>query len=869
MICHPTVPEEPSSPSSDCLNVRFADMKSRGASAAACSPAILLLALTLAAGVSLQAAPNPTVIAGPITSPINGRGYFLLSESSWTDAEAAAVQLGGHLATLRSQAEQDWIYSTFGNRGGVARNLWIGLHDPVPSSNSSDPVTRRSEFVWSSGEPVTYENWFTGEPNNSPPGELYGHIWLPGFGVSGFWNDRSDSPPDNQPTFPWNGVVEARPVISCPPDVTICPSELGNPSVTGRPTLLSSCSPANQVQITFRDFDNFNGTVTRTWTAFDPLCGTSEPCVQTIFVLTQDNPVVTRSTEFGGLLVTFRAEGTRGFIVSANWSLNGEQLSEGNGVHFLDGSKSAVEIDFTVYDRVTPNANFSINVNVQTSCTAQGGGFGGGTAPPPPYTLSRGPLTVASSTQPPVNSLIPVACGVFDSSSRLFLFKVQESGTARINATTASARLTVLVPGGNLTQPTALACGNQRLFFLAEAAKTYVVLVETGENFSLTSQIEDPVRVIALSGDLAFGNVQVGASRTASLTITNTGNSILKVTSLAYPAGFTGDWTGGTIAPGGSQVVTVTFTPTATTSYGGNVTINSDKTSGNNVIPVSGTGTPTATRIIQLSGLLAFGNVPVGMSEQRVLTISNTGNSPLTVTGLIFPSGFSGDWPGGVIAPGSSRLVVVAFLPVSAGVYGGGLTVSSDATSGLATFSVSGTATLNTPPTISGIANLTTAENTVLSEIPFTIGDAETALGFLNLDVESSNPALIPRNAIILGGSRQNRTISITPLANGVGEAILTLRVTDTGVPPRSATTSFQVTVTPAARPALTTVVGSAGSLSIAWRAEAMGFTLESASELGPNAEWNPVPGVANPLSSAGSANAPFSGTEQYFRLRK
>ena len=109
-----------------------------------------------------------------------------------------------------------------------------------------------------------------------------------------------------------------------------------------------------------------------------------------------------------------------------------------------------------------------------------------------------------------------------------------------------------------------------------------------------------PTRIIALSGNLEFGNVVVGASAQRTLTITNSGNSTLNVSGLSYPGGFSGNWPSGTIPAGGSQNVTATFSPTAAASYGGTVTVNSDKTIGTNTIAASGTGTTTSA---QLSGL--------------------------------------------------------------------------------------------------------------------------------------------------------------------------------------------------------------------------------------------------------------------------
>src|ERR1035441_1039885 len=66
----------------------------------------------------------------------------------------------------------------------------------------------------------------------------------------------------------------------------------------------------------------------------------------------------------------------------------------------------------------------------------------------------------------------------------------------------------------------------------------------------------------------------------------------MTIGSISYPNGFSGNWSG-TIAAGSSQPVTVTFSPTSPTNYGGAVTVNSDMTSGVNTIAASGTGVPS------------------------------------------------------------------------------------------------------------------------------------------------------------------------------------------------------------------------------------------------------------------------------------
>src|SRR3954468_4078926 len=109
-----------------------------------------------------------------------------------------------------------------------------------------------------------------------------------------------------------------------------------------------------------------------------------------------------------------------------------------------------------------------------------------------------------------------------------------------------------------------------------------------------TAPTQTASRVIGVSGNLAFGNITVGQSSTATLTISNTGNAALNVSGLATNTSLVdvlkADWTSGVVAAGGSRQVTISFTPTAAQSYSGSIAVNGDQTAGSNTVSVSGVG---------------------------------------------------------------------------------------------------------------------------------------------------------------------------------------------------------------------------------------------------------------------------------------
>ncbi|MEP7187890.1 MAG: hypothetical protein ABI901_01715, partial [Roseiflexaceae bacterium] len=97
-------------------------------------------------------------------------------------------------------------------------------------------------------------------------------------------------------------------------------------------------------------------------------------------------------------------------------------------------------------------------------------------------------------------------------------------------------------------------------------------------------------------------------------------------------------------------------------------------------------------------------------------------------------------------------------------------------------------------PTVAGIADQVTGEDIPSSAISFKISDVETLSENLTLSASSSNTALLPNATMLLGGSRANRTITLTPAANQNGATTITLSVGD-GV--NTTTTSFILTVEP------------------------------------------------------------------------
>ena len=274
------------------------------------------------------------------------------------------------------------------------------------------------------------------------------------------------------------------------------------------------------------------------------------------------------------------------------------------------------------------------------------------------------------------------------SSSSTTLFPVTSTCTATLaaNATcTASVRFS----------PTAIATSTATLTFRASRiANQTVALSGTGIAGGVISVTPTA---------LAFGNHTTNTSATQTFTLTNASTNGGRLSSVAFtaPTGFTVSGCTGTLAAGASCTATVTFRPTAATSYGGatpnlKITASFASNSGQNFVALSGTGVAPAPVATPSVTSLAFPQTALNVTATSTFTIRNTGTAALTGVTFTAPNSvFTVSGCTGSIAANSTCTVTVRFKPTAATTYSGNLLINSNAPQ--VSVSLSGTGFVLTP----------------------------------------------------------------------------------------------------------------------------------------------------------------------------
>ena len=204
-------------------------------------------------------------------------------------------------------------------------------------------------------------------------------------------------------------------------------------------------------------------------------------------------------------------------------------------------------------------------------------------------------------------------------------------------------------------------------------------------------------------GSVDFGTVRVGRTRTASVTMTNSGDAAVTVSGDTLTG--SGYRVSGITMPlrlraGTGLTFRVSFTPANVGASSGKLQFISNASDSTVLVALAGSGT-SKTSSRYASGYVSatpataqFGSVPIGTCNTQGIQLTNTGSASVTISGVTASgSGFSvaGMNTPLSIAGGATAQLTIAFQPTAAGSVNGSVGIASNASDSQLSVAVSGT----------------------------------------------------------------------------------------------------------------------------------------------------------------------------------
>lgn len=249
----------------------------------------------------------------------------------------------------------------------------------------------------------------------------------------------------------------------------------------------------------------------------------------------------------------------------------------------------------------------------------------------------------------------------------------------------------------------AVSAGENKVSFAALVLLLFFVLSSSGcvgltgaSKPGASGQDTTVAGVSVAPASINFGRVAIGGTASQSITVSN-GNAssvtITKAGSTAAGVSVSGVTLPLVIPAGKQSTFDVVFAPKTAGALSGDVSVTSSASNTPNSVTLSGTAMAATALLTSSAPSLNFGNVTVGKTTSLSVTLTNAGNSNVTVSKVSVAGGSfseSGVSAGLILAPGQSATLDAIFSPGAAGSASGGVTVASNASNSPATISLLG-----------------------------------------------------------------------------------------------------------------------------------------------------------------------------------
>jgi hypothetical protein len=294
---------------------------------------------------------------------------------------------------------------------------------------------------------------------------------------------------------------------------------------------------------------------------------------------------------------------------------------------------------------------------------------------------------------------------------------------------------------------------------------------------------------VGLSPGLNFGNVNDGTtSAPMTITVTNTGNSNLTVTSVGISGANAGDFkqtntcTSGSVAPQATCAINVTFTPSISGTENAIVTVTDNAPNSPETTTLTGVGEGSGPAVTLSPTSLTFPTQLVGKaSAPQNVTLTNTGSAVLSITSIATTGDFSQTNNCGTsVAVNASCTIAVTFTPTTINTRTGTVVVTDNAPASPQTVALTGVGTyVSWTPASLSFGTVTVGQSSAPQTITFT-NNATTALTIKSVTVTGTDNkdytqtdncgTSLPRK------SSCSIIVTFTPTATGVRTADITVQ---------------------------------------------------------------------------------------------
>lgn len=278
---------------------------------------------------------------------------------------------------------------------------------------------------------------------------------------------------------------------------------------------------------------------------------------------------------------------------------------------------------------------------------------------------------------------------------------------------------------------------------------------------------------------LDFGNVGVGSGKVLTVSVTNAGTSDLVIYGVSSSnAQFSTSPLNATLAPGATQIFSVTFAPLTTGFHTGSVTFSHNGLNANDAIAVTGTGVLSSIAISTQS--LDFGNVRTGTTKTLPVTVTNTGSGDLTISNITSSNAVFTFTPNGIIlTPGMTQVYNVTFAPLVDGLQTGNLVLTHTASPTPSIITLRGVGV--TPILSFGQQNLDFGNVVIATTKQLSVMITNAGTGDLNITSIVPNDThytITPTTGTILQGASQEFFVTFAPTVLGRVTSTITFNST-------------------------------------------------------------------------------------------